>query len=281
MPWMMTFREMTEQGLELAFGNKQEGMPHTQQTVYVPSNAKISSKRAREERAQAAEERLKDLRRSGNTPVVCLVSLCLHTARPDSSTTPYFVDIDPDVAHEQETDNDRRQAMLDAVDQSDLATLKCSIADFWKETPLPNSSSLLSKNRSGQQSRSENNESDCITPVSTGATTAPEPKRRAHSPDVTTASASSMSDLRPGTLGPSPDGEPASKKRKVTPVDLKQLTLEQCRGSAVDRKKLNRALDSEPETYTQTIENTYQRSGENSIIQSQQEKEWECSVCTL
>ncbi|CCM00098.1 uncharacterized protein FIBRA_02125 [Fibroporia radiculosa] len=93
---------------------------------------KAGSKRAREERAVAAERRLKALQSQANTSTPAT-----HNQPQDDSEN----ESDVEILHE--TDNDRRRAMLDAMEQADIDSLKISGTEFSSEFVFPSTSAPL------------------------------------------------------------------------------------------------------------------------------------------
>ncbi|KAI0950946.1 hypothetical protein AcW1_008115 [Taiwanofungus camphoratus] len=94
---------------------------------------KAGSKRAREERAMAAERRIRALQRQAGPSTVSSPQPTQDEDEAESS----------DDEEVRETDQDRRQTMLDTMEQSDLEGLKASRTDFSSDFVFPSSNAGL------------------------------------------------------------------------------------------------------------------------------------------
>lgn len=96
---------------------------------------KAGSKRAREERALAAERRLRALQSQASSS----------SAQPFQQSQGESEDDGSDTEAVQETDQDRRRVMLDSMDGTDLENLKAAQTDFSTDFMFPVNDSSLSR----------------------------------------------------------------------------------------------------------------------------------------
>ncbi|KAI0359833.1 WLM-domain-containing protein [Trametes cingulata] len=102
---------------------------------------KAASKRAREERALAAERRLQAL--SGKPSISCLhidLQPCTTGATGSSASTPTKAEASEDEEDFEvlpETDQDRRRAMLESTNETELENLKTSKQDLFSDFVMP------------------------------------------------------------------------------------------------------------------------------------------------
>ncbi|KAI0264513.1 WLM domain-containing protein [Gloeopeniophorella convolvens] len=218
----------------------------TEKTAGAGFRRKAGSKRAREERALAAERRLRALQGG--------------VSRGVSALEHDDVDSDSETVEElRETDQERRQTMLDSMDASDVDRLKTrtTLADFWGSFILPKRSASELGDEP-EDARTKDTGTSRASPQGSDSNT------RTHTPSST---AYGKHHLKPETPG----------------LGLKNLVQDEIRlrkreSLGLTASKPNRTLGATP---SDSLQSSKADSMSHPSHMGPESCKWPCLVCTL